>query len=173
MESVAMSGSSPVGVRDVLGGEESFDSVSLSVGVHDADIRVPAWRPVQPRKDAEEMRKQDPVHATVADDQDRLARALAGEALDRAKRPRKHLFERFTAGPGDEAVVVPARQALGLVEGLPGPVTDIDLTELRHDFDLDPVRLRDDLSGMTGTREIARDDAVELHFRELLSDHVR
>src|SRR5437879_3484854 len=155
MESGAMSGSSSVGVRDVLRREEPFDSVSLSVGVHDADVRVPARRPVQPRKDAEEMRKQDSVHATVTDDQDRLARALAGEALDRAKRPRKNPFERFTAGPRDEAVVVPARQALGLVEGLAGPVPHIDLTQVRNDFDLDPVRLRDHSSGVTGPRKIA------------------
>jgi len=107
--------------------EEPLDGVFLSVGVDHADVRVPAWGSVELRKRPEEMRQEDPVHAAVTDDQDRLAWALARQAFDRAERPRKNLLERFTAGPRDEAVVVPARQALGLVEGLAGPVTDIDL----------------------------------------------
>src|SRR5436190_5322892 len=150
--------------------EKPLNGVFLSIGVDHADIRVPARAPVELRKDPEEVREEDPVHAAVADDEDRLARALAGKAIDGAERAREDLIERLPTRPRDKTVVVPARQAARLIERLSGPVADVDFAQLRHHLDRDTVALRDHLRGVAGPREVARDDAVELHLRELVRD---
>src|SRR2546428_190119 len=156
--------------RNMIRCEKALDGVILSVGVDHADIRVPARGPVEIRKDPEEMRQEDPVHAAVADDEDRLARALAGEAIDGAERPREDFIERLPTRPRDKTVVAPARQAARLIERLSGPVAHVDFPQLGHHLDRDTVALRDHLRGVAAPREIARDDAVELHLRELIRD---
>src|SRR5438067_7622830 len=91
--------------------EQPLDGVRFSVGVNDADVRVPTGGPVELGKDPEEIRQQDAVHAPVADDEDRLARAFPDEAIDRAERARQDLIERLAARPNNETVVAPVRQA--------------------------------------------------------------
>src|SRR6266571_9299611 len=104
----------------------------------------------------------------MADDEDRLAWALAREPIDRAERAREDLIERLPTRPRNEAVVVPVRQTARLIECLSGPVTDINLAQLRHLFDRQPVAYRDHLRGIARAREVARNDPVELHLRELV-----
>src|SRR5438093_11443353 len=109
MESVAVLCGRTFGLRHVVRCEEPLDGVFLSVGVDHADIRVPARAPVELRKDPEKVRQKNAVHAAVADDEDRLARALAGEAIDGAERPREDFIERLPTRPRDKTVVAPAR----------------------------------------------------------------
>src|SRR5438552_2181980 len=104
----------------------------------------------------------------MADDEDRLARALSCEAVDRAERARQDLIERLAAWPGDETVVAPVRETAGLVERRPGAVADVDLAKLREGLDGNSLPLRDHLRGVAGSREIARNDPVELHRSELV-----
>src|SRR5207249_1461338 len=158
------------GLRHVVAGEESLDDVGLSVGVHDADVRVPAGASVELRKDPEKMREHDPIHTAVADDEDRLAWALARQPIDRAKRARQDLIERLATRPGEEAVVAPVRETASLVERRPGAVADVDLSKLGQGLDRNSVPLRDHLRGVSGSREIARHDPVELHLGELIGD---
>ena len=98
-----------LGLRHMVRREEPLDGVHLPVGVHDADVRVPSGASIELGKDPEEVRQQDAVHAAVADDEDGLSGALAGEAIDHAERPREDLIERLSARPRDETVVVPVR----------------------------------------------------------------
>src|SRR5205823_9974837 len=112
---------------EMIGGEEPLHLVRFPVGDDDADARVRSRAALEPREDAEEMRQEDPVHAAVADDEDRPAGVLAGELVDRGERSREDLVEGFAARPRDEAVLLPLGETGDLVERLSGPVTDIDL----------------------------------------------
>src|SRR5438309_6971266 len=109
----------------------------------------------------------------MADDEDRLARALSREPVDRAERPRQDLIEGLAARPGDETVVAPIRETAGLVERRPGAVADVDLAELRERLDGNSLPPRDHLRGVSGSREIARDDPVELHLGQLVGNDLR
>src|SRR6266851_2418073 len=122
--------------------------------MHHADIRVLAWGSVELRKYPEEVRQQNAVHPAMADDEDRLARGLAREAIDRAEGAREYLLERLPARPRDEAVLAPPGQRGGLVKVLAGALPDVDLAQLWHHLDRDAVALRDNLRGVAGTREV-------------------
>src|SRR6266566_1441470 len=109
----------------------------------------------------------------MADDEDRLARALSCEAVNRAERAREDLIERLAAGPGDETVVAPVRETAGFVERRPGAVADVDLAKLGEGLDRDSVPLRDHPRRVSGSREIARNDPDELHQGQLVRHHFR
>src|SRR2546430_17718913 len=102
----------------MVGCEQPLDRVFRPIRVDDADVRVPSGSSVELGKDSEEVRQHDAVHATVADDEDGLAWALAGEAIDRAEGAREDLIERLAARPNNETVVAPVRQAARLIERL-------------------------------------------------------
>src|SRR5438128_622865 len=109
----------------------------------------------------------------MADDEDRFARALSCEAVDRAERAREDLIERLPTRPRHKTVVAPVRQTARLVERRPGAVADVDLAKLRERLDGNSVPLRDHLRGVSGSREIARDDPVELHLGQFVGNDLR
>src|SRR5207237_1336884 len=77
------------------------------------------------------------------------------------------------ARPGDKTVVAPIRETADLVERRPRAVADVDLAKLRERLDGNSVPLRDHLRGVSGSREIARDDSVELHLGQLVGNDLR
>src|SRR5437899_898821 len=98
--------------------------------MHHADVRVRCGRPIELRKDPQEMRQEDAIHAAMPYHEDRFAGALAREPLDDAEHPGDDLFKRLASRPLDETIVGPVRQPADLVERLARAVADIDLAQL-------------------------------------------
>ena len=94
--------------------EELLDCVGAAVGDHLRDVRVRRTRPLELRQEPQEVAHEDPRDAAVADDDDRLPRALVDNASDEPEGPIEDRVERLTTGPLHEAILVPVRMSLGV-----------------------------------------------------------
>src|SRR5438128_11401272 len=109
----------------------------------------------------------------MADDEDRFARALSCEAVDRAERAREDLIERLPTRPRHKTVVAPVRQTARLVERRPGAAADVDLATLGKGLDGNSVPLRDHLRGVPVSRAIARNGSTGHQWLKLVATDPR
>src|SRR5687767_1474308 len=119
--------------------EQLMDREDLTVGRHSRDVRVDRARPVQLRQESEEVAHEDARDAAVADDDDRLALALLDDPAEQAERAVEDGVEGLAPGPLDEAVLVPVRVRLRVLERLAGHLAEVDLAQLAERLDGEPV----------------------------------
>src|SRR6266508_2436697 len=154
-------------------GEQSLDAMGHAIGRHNAHVRVGRGSAIEDRQDAEEVAHQNPCDTAVSDEQHGLAGVLRRDAADRAQRALDDRLQRLAAGPRDEPVVTPIRQAPRFVERRAGAVADIDLHEIGFEVDRELVPAGDGDRGVAAARERARDDPVNVDLGKLVRDRLR